>query len=169
MKTNKAQTTNPVSASASTDAYYLYHAYTEALKALIIDEVPIGAVIVKDGQIIARGYNKKEQLNDALAHAEILAIQEASTKLASWRLNDCTLYTTLEPCYMCASAILQARVGRVVYAAKDTKAGGESCLNLLSEQHFNHLPAQQFVEVPAYSDLVSNYFKRKRKTKVPGY
>jgi tRNA(adenine34) deaminase len=151
-----------MSNSVLTDKYYLYLAYQEALKALAIDEVPIGAVIVNDGHVIAYGYNQKELKQNSLAHAEIIAIEQASKTLNSWRLTDCTLYTTLEPCYMCAAVILQARLKRVVYAAHDKKGGGESCLQLFTNQHFNHKILCEYIEVSAYGKLISEYFQRKR-------
>jgi tRNA(adenine34) deaminase len=103
--------------------YYMNFAYQEALKALDEGEVPIGAVIEKDGRIIGRGYNRMEKLFDATAHAEILAIGAASSMLETWRLSGCTLYVTLEPCIMCLGALLQARIDAIVYAAPDPRLG----------------------------------------------
>lgn len=105
------------------DHHFMNRAYQEALKALDEGEVPVGAVVVHDEKIIGRGYNRIEALNDATAHAEIVAIGAASEYLETWRLNDCTLYVTLEPCLMCLGAILQSRVGRVVYGASDNRFG----------------------------------------------
>ena len=105
------------------DEHWLRQAYQEALRALDEGEVPIGAVIVKEGRIIGRGYNRIEGTNDASAHAEILAIGAASNYLEDWRLNDCTLYVTLEPCIMCMGAILQSRIARVVFGATDNNMG----------------------------------------------
>ncbi len=103
------------------------------------DEVPVGCVIVHDGQIIGRGHNQTESLQDATAHAEILAIGAASNALGSWRLLDCTLYVTLEPCAMCAGAIVLARIGRLVYGAADPKAGAcGSVLDVIHEPRLNH-------------------------------
>jgi len=102
---------------------FMQQAYQEALKALDEGEVPVGAVMVRDNRIIARGYNRIESLSDATAHAEIIAIGAASQACESWRLNDCTLYVTLEPCMMCLGAILQARIPSVVYAADDPRYG----------------------------------------------
>ncbi len=102
---------------------YMQAAFREAEKALKNEEVPIGAVIVFEGQIIARGYNQIELLQDATAHAEIIAIGAASEARETWRLNDCTLYVTLEPCMMCLGAILQSRIERIVYAASDNRFG----------------------------------------------
>lgn len=118
---------------------FMREALIEAQKAEAIGEVPIGAVIVKNNEIIARGHNLKERLKDPTAHAEIIAIKEASQKIGSWRLNDCTLYVTLEPCQMCTGAIIQARIGHVVFGTRDPKAGCVvSLFNLLDDQRFNH-------------------------------
>lgn len=103
--------------------YFMNGAYQEALKALDEGDVPVGAVIEKEGRIIARGYNRMEKCFDATAHAEILAIGAASTFLQSWRLDGCTLYVTLEPCLMCLGAALQSRVSAIVYGAPDTRLG----------------------------------------------
>lgn len=103
--------------------FYMNLAYQEALKAYDEGEVPIGAVIEKDGIIIGRGYNRIEALNDATAHAEIIAISAASSSLSTWRLNGCTIYVTLEPCLMCLGAILQSRIKCIVYGAHDNRMG----------------------------------------------
>ncbi|NLY44002.1 MAG: nucleoside deaminase [Clostridiaceae bacterium] len=122
-----------------TDKDYMLYALAEAKKAYKKDEVPIGAVIVKDDRIIARAHNLREKKHDATAHAEILAIQKACKKLGSWRLTDCDLYVTLEPCPMCAGAIIQARIRRLVIGATDPKAGaGGSVVNLFNVDKFNH-------------------------------
>ena len=105
------------------DHYFMHTAYQEAVKAFDEGEVPVGAVIEKGGAIIGRGYNRMENLPDATAHAEIIAISAASSKLSSWRLSDCTLYVTLEPCLMCLGAIMQARIGKIVYGATDSRFG----------------------------------------------
>ncbi|MBA4602073.1 tRNA adenosine(34) deaminase TadA [Thermoactinomyces sp. AMNI-1] len=118
---------------------YMKEALREAKKAQQLGEVPIGAVIVKDGQIVGRGYNRRELDNDPTAHAEMIAIREASARLDSWRLNDCDLYVTLEPCPMCAGAIIQARIDTVVYGTEDPKAGSAgTLLNILQDERFNH-------------------------------
>jgi len=118
---------------------YMHEAIIEAKKAAEIGEVPIGAVIVKDGKIISRAHNLRETLNDPTSHAEILAIQQASKKLGGWRLHGCTLYVTLEPCQMCAGAIIQSRIDHVVYGTIDPKAGCAGTIyNLLDEPLFNH-------------------------------
>jgi tRNA(adenine34) deaminase len=103
--------------------YFMQAAYQEALKALDEGEVPIGAVIEREGAIIGRGYNRVEQLSDATAHAEIIALTAASNSVDGWRLNGCTLYVTLEPCIMCLGALLQSRIDAIVYAARDPRLG----------------------------------------------
>ena len=128
------------------------------------DEVPIACLIVKDGVAIAEAANDRQQTRSPLGHAEIRAIEIASQKLGSWRLEDCTLYVTLEPCPMCAGAILQARIPKVVYGAKDPKAGADgSVVELLSGRGFNHAPNRvPGVEAETCAKLLSGYFKRKR-------
>lgn len=118
---------------------YMRAAIEEAKKAELKEEVPIGAVIVKEGEIIARGHNLRELHNDPTAHAEVIAIRQAAEMLNSWRLEDCSLYVTLEPCPMCAGAIVQARLDQVIYGTTDPKAGcGGTLMNLLQEPRFNH-------------------------------
>ncbi len=124
------------------DEYFMRLALREAERAVDHDDVPIGAVIVHDGEVIAAARNERELRSDPTAHAEMLALREASRRLESWRLLDTTLYVTLEPCAMCAGAIVLARVPRVVYAAEDPKAGAAgSVLNVLAEPRLNHRPA----------------------------
>ncbi|WP_108722134.1 tRNA adenosine(34) deaminase TadA [Gorillibacterium timonense] len=119
--------------------FWMEEALREADKARAIGEVPIGAVIVCDGEIIGRGHNLRETSADPTAHAEMIAIREASEALGAWRLLNCTLYVTLEPCPMCAGAIVQARVPTVVYGTPDPKAGcAGTLMNLLQESRFNH-------------------------------
>ena len=118
---------------------YMREALRQAKKAAEIGEVPIGCVIVYQDKIIARGYNKRNSKKTTLGHAELLAIQKASKRLGDWRLEDCTMYVTLEPCPMCAGAIVQARIPRVVIGAMNPKAGcAGSILNLLQVDRFNH-------------------------------
>ncbi|MGI6711240.1 MAG: tRNA adenosine(34) deaminase TadA [Bacillota bacterium] len=118
---------------------YIKEALVEAEKAFKKNEVPIGAIVVYRGKIIARAHNRKEERQDPTAHAEILAIQEAASQLNSWRLRDCTVYTTLEPCTMCSGALVQARVSSLVFGAWDIKAGAAgSLLNLVQFPRFNH-------------------------------
>ena len=118
---------------------YMREAIKQAKKAAAIGEVPIGCVIVHDGQVIGRGYNRRNTDKSTLAHAEITAIKRASKKLGDWRLEDCTLYVTLEPCQMCAGAIVQARIPEVMIGCMNPKAGcAGSIYNLLQEPAFNH-------------------------------
>lgn len=118
---------------------YMRAALQQAKKALALGEVPIGCVIVHDGKIIGRGYNRRNTDKNTLSHAEITAIRKASKKIGDWRLEDCTLYVTLEPCQMCAGAIVQARVTEVVMGCMNPKAGcGGSVLNILEMPEFNH-------------------------------
>lgn len=121
------------------DQTYMLEALVEAEKAAALGEVPIGAVIVYQNEIIARAHNLRETTQNATTHAELLAIQQACAKIGSWRLEDMTLYVTLEPCPMCAGAILQSRIPRVVYGARDVKAGCvDSLYRLLNDARFNH-------------------------------
>ena len=124
------------------DEKYMKEAIRQAKKAYALGEVPIGCVIVYDGKIIGRGYNRRNTDKNTLAHAEITAINKASKKIGDWRLEDCTLYVTLEPCQMCAGAIVQARISRVVMGSMNPKAGcGGSILNILEMPQFNHQAA----------------------------
>ncbi|MGP4068993.1 tRNA adenosine(34) deaminase TadA [Halobacillus sp. B29] len=121
------------------DEHYMQLAIKEAKKAEAEGEVPIGAVIVHHDEVIARGYNQRESSQLASSHAEFIAIERANGVIGSWRLEDCTLYVTLEPCPMCTGAILQSRIPRVVYGAKDPKAGcAGTLMNLLEDERFNH-------------------------------
>lgn len=118
---------------------FMRAAIEEAKKAELLGEVPIGAVVVKDGEIISRGHNLRETTQNPITHAEILAIQAAAEHVGSFRLEDCTLYVTLEPCVMCSGAIVMSRVPLVVYGAKDAKGGTvDSLMHLLNEPSFNH-------------------------------
>ena len=142
------------------DLLFLREALKEAEKAFSYGEVPIGAVVVKDRQVISRAFNRKEFLQDPTAHAEILAIREASRKLNSWRLEGCTLYSTVEPCVMCAGAIIQSRVDRVVYSVPDPKFGGvESIFRVLSDKRVNHRPEVLKLELPEALKLLKEFFK----------
>ena len=136
-----------------------------AKEAALADEVPVGCVIVHDGMIIARGRNQVEVLEDATAHAEILAIGSASTAMGSWRLSDCTLYVTLEPCAMCAGAIVLARMGRLVYGAADPKAGAcGSVLNVIHEPRLNHrAEVTSGVLAEECGRVLREFFLRKRR------
>jgi tRNA(adenine34) deaminase len=121
------------------DIYFMKEALKEARKAAKKGEVPIGAVVVKEDKIIGRGHNLRESANDPTAHAEIIAIRKASKKLKNWRLASCTLYVTVEPCIMCAGAIVLARIDRLVYGADDLKAGAvKSLYEAVSDRRLNH-------------------------------
>lgn len=137
----------------------------EALKAGAIGEVPIGAIVVKDDVIIGRGYNLRETGLDPTAHAEMIAIRQASQHLGAWRLSGCTLYVTLEPCPMCAGAIVQGRVDHVVYGASDPKAGCAGTLfNLLEEPRFNHQPTVLAgILEQECGDLLRDFFRSLRQ------
>ena len=149
------------------DEKYMYMAIMEAKKAREIGEVPIGAVIVFENEIIATGYNVRETTQSTLAHAELAAIKEANKKIGSWRLEDCTLYVTLEPCPMCAGAIIQSRIKRVVYGARDPKAGcAGTLMNLLDENKFNHqAELTTGVLEDECSSLLTSFFRELRKQK----
>src|SRR6266498_3294864 len=121
------------------DAYFMSEALRMAVRAYEAEEVPIGAVVVRDGKIIARAFNQVELLRDATAHAEMLALTQAEEVVGDWRLSDCTLYVTKEPCPMCAGAIVHVRLARIVYGASDPKGGAAgSVMNLLQFPTFNH-------------------------------
>lgn len=144
---------------------FMEMALEEARAAMAEDEVPIGAVVVHEGRVIARAHNQREQLRDPTAHAEMIAITQASVARASWRLDDCTLYVTLEPCPMCAGAIVQARIPRVVYGATDPKAGAVDTLyRLLDDSRLNHR-AETIAGVLAEpcSQILSQFFQAQRR------
>lgn len=129
----------PVPAAPSDDERFMRAALAEAAEAATLGDVPIGAVVVHDGRIIARGQNRREADRDPTAHAELLALRQAARHLGGWRLSGCTAYVTLEPCPMCAGALLQARVDRLVYGAADPKAGAAGgVVDLLYPVRFNH-------------------------------
>ena len=143
------------------------YAITQAKKALVNEDVPIGCVIIYQGKIIARGYNKRNKKKTTLAHAELDAIAKASRVLGDWRLEDCTMYVTLEPCQMCAGAIVQARIPRVVIGCMNPKAGcAGSILNLLQMQEFNHqVDVVRGVREEECSKLLSDFFRKLRERK----
>jgi tRNA(adenine34) deaminase len=148
-----------------TDEYYMKAALREAKKAKDINEVPIGAVIVLDGKIIARGHNKRESTNDPTTHAEIIAIRKASKKLNNWRLVNCEIYVTIEPCLMCMGAIINSRISSVIYGANDAKGGAiTSSLNINEVRNLNHYP---LIRGPVLEDeckaIITSFFKEKRK------
>jgi tRNA(adenine34) deaminase len=140
-------------------------ALREARAAEAGDEVPVGCVIVHEGTIVGRGHNQVERLQDATAHAEIVAIGAASNALQSWRLSECTLYVTLEPCAMCAGAMVLARVGRLVYGAADPKAGAcGSVLDVIHERRLNHrVEVTPGVLADECGDPLRAFFARKRR------
>lgn len=144
--------------------HFMQLALQEAEQALAEDEVPIGAVIVHRERVIASAHNQREQLRDPTAHAEMIAITQAAASLGSWRLEDCTLYVTLEPCVMCAGAIVLARIPRLVYAAADPKAGAVASLyQLLSDPRLNHrADVVAGVLAAAGGELLSRFFHGKR-------
>ncbi len=149
------------------DEYFMQKAIEQAKSALAYDEVPIGAVIVKDGEIIAVGNNFKERENCAVYHAEVVAIINACKKLNNWYLDGCTLYVTLEPCPMCCGAIVNSRIDRVVYGAKDLKSGAVvSLYNLLNDSKLNHqVQVTGRVLEAECSSILTDFFKKKREDK----
>ena len=149
---------------------FMKEALKEAEKAYKKLEVPVGAIIVKDGKIIARAYNQKESKTDTTKHAEILAIQKASKKLKSWRLIDCEMYVTLEPCTMCAGAIIHSRIKKVYIGAMDEKTGAVgSVLNLFEDYKFNHKPeVEKGILKEDCESLLKQFFKELRKLKSNG-
>lgn len=153
--------------SEARDEYYMREAIRQARKAEAIDEVPIGCVIVWQDHIIARGYNQRNKRKSTLAHAEILAMKKASKVVGDWRLEGCTMYVTLEPCPMCAGAIVQARIDRVVMGTMNAKAGcAGSVTNLLQMEGFNHrVETTQDVLHDECSSMLSSYFKGLRERK----
>ncbi len=149
------------------DIKYMKEAYKQAKKAYALMEVPIGCVIVHDGKIIGRGYNKRNTKGNTLAHAEIIAINKASHVLGDWRLENCTMYVTLEPCQMCAGAIVQSRIPCVVIGSMNPKAGcAGSILNLLQMPQFNH-QAEVITGVmeEECTKLLQDFFKELRQKK----
>lgn len=150
--------------SMETHQRFMQAAMEEARKAEALREVPIGAVVVKGDEIIGRGHNLRETTRDPLAHAELIAIKEASRHLDAWRLLDCRLYVTLEPCPMCAGAIVQARVPMVVYGTTDPKAGcAGTLMNLLQEERFNHrVDVLSGVLQEECSSMLTQFFRQLR-------
>ena len=146
---------------------FMKEAIRQAKKAYALREVPIGCVIVYEGKIIARGYNRRNTDKNTISHAEINAIRKASKKLGDWRLEGCTLYVTLEPCQMCAGAIVQARIDKVVIGSMNPKAGcAGSVLNLLEMDGFNHkVEVERGVLEEECSTMLSGFFKELRMEK----
>lgn len=149
------------------DIYFMRKALEQAGKAYKINEVPVGAVIVKNGKIIARGYNKKETRKDSTEHAEINAIKKACKKLNTWRLIGCTMYVTLEPCSMCAGAIIQSRIDRLCIGTMDEKTGScGSVLNLLEDYKFNHhVELENKICEKECREILKKFFRELRQTK----
>lgn len=145
--------------------HFMRLALEEAQQAVREDEVPIGAVIVREGRVIAAAHNQREQLHDPTAHAEMIAITQAAESLQSWRLDGCTLYVTLEPCPMCAGAILQARIPTVVYGAYDPKAGAvRSLYKLLEDPRLNHrCEIIEGVLADQCGGILSEFFQAQRR------
>ena len=146
---------------------FMKEALKEAKKAYDKLEVPVGCVIVKDGKIIARSHNQKETKLDTTKHAEILAIQKASKKIGAWRLLDCEMYVTLEPCTMCAGAIINSRIKKVYFGAKDAKTGAcGSVLNLFKDYTFNHkVEMEEGIMQEECEKILKDFFRELRKTK----
>ena len=149
------------------DERFMRQAITQAKKALKNGDVPIGCVIVREGKVIARGYNRRNMDRQSLAHAELMAIKKASKIVGDWRLEDCKMYVTLEPCQMCAGAIVQARIPEVIMAAENPKAGcAGSIMNLLQEDKFNHqVEIESGVLEEECSGILKDYFKELRNNK----
>ena len=149
------------------DNKYMKEALKEAQKSYNKEEIPVGAVIVKDGKIIGRGHNLKETKNDTTNHAEIISIKKASKKLKSWRLTGCTMYVTLEPCTMCAGALIQARLDKVVIGTMDEKTGAcGSVLNVVEDYKFNHrVEIEKGVMEKECKSIIQEFFKKLRGKK----
>ena len=149
------------------DEKYMRAAIREAKKAYALEEVPIGCVIVQNDKIIARGYNRRNTDKNTLAHAEIAAIRKASKKTGDWRIEDCTMYVTLEPCQMCAGAIVQSRLGKVVIGSMNPKAGcAGSVINLLQMKQFNHqVEMETGILEEECSTMLSGFFQELREKK----
>ncbi len=145
------------------DAKWMQEALKEAKNSFSNEEVPVGSVVVKDGSIIGRGWNRKEALKDPTAHAEIIAITAAANSMGDWRLEGCILYSTLEPCLMCAGAIIQARVSRVVYGAKDEKFGAFGSVIDIRDKNWNwKFKVTSGVLKEESAALLKEFFKERR-------
>ncbi len=146
------------------DEHYMKLALQQAQQAAESDEVPVGAVIVHGERTIALAHNQREQLNDPTAHAEMIAITQAAEAIGDWRLENCTLYVTLEPCLMCAGAILQARLGRLVYGASDPKAGAvESLFQTMVDNRLNHqVESTSGILAQECGEILSHFFQQQR-------
>ncbi|HXG62504.1 MAG TPA: tRNA adenosine(34) deaminase TadA [Planctomycetota bacterium] len=149
------------------DEHFMDEALRQAERAAAAGEVPVGAVIVKDGRILARAHNQVETLRDATAHAEMIAITQAAESLANWRLEGAELYVTIEPCPMCAGALVLSRVARIVYGADDPIAGAcGSVFNIVSEKRLNHrIPVVRGVRAERAADLIRSFFRSRREAR----
>ncbi|MEZ5231645.1 MAG: tRNA adenosine(34) deaminase TadA [Acidimicrobiales bacterium] len=150
--------------TAATDAALMELALAEARLALEHGDVPVGAVVVVDGEVVGRGHNERERRQDPTAHAEVLALQQAAAAVGSWRLGGATVVVTLEPCVMCAGALLSARVGRVVFGADDPKAGAAGSLyNVFADPRLNHeIPLRARVRAEECGALLTDFFEARR-------
>jgi tRNA(adenine34) deaminase len=149
----------------SADIAAMRLAIEEAVAAQVHGDVPIGAIVVRDGQVVARRHNERELTGDPTAHAEVLALRDAAEVVGHWRLTDCTLYVTLEPCVMCAGALVNARIGKVVYGATDPKAGAvESLYEVCADARLNHRPpVERGVLADECGALLKQFFAAKRR------
>ncbi len=148
------------------DGEFLAAALDEARLAAEHDDVPVGAVVVRDGVIIGRGHNRREVDRDPSAHAEVLAIRAAATKVGHWNLTGCSLFVTLEPCPMCAGALVQSRIKEVVWGAADPKGGAESLgIPILAHEKLNHQTSWRIMPSEECAELLRKFFQKKRKEK----
>jgi len=149
------------------DSHWMGEALKDAQKAATVGEVPVGAVVVMDGEIVGRGHNLRESQNDPTAHAEMVAIRDAARRLGRWRLGQCTLYVTLEPCPMCAGAIVNSRLDRIVYGASDQRAGAvRTVYQLCDDPKLNHrAEITSGVEMAVCSEILSSFFAQRRVEK----
>lgn len=145
--------------------YFMKEALKEAKKAYTKEEIPIGAIIVKDGKILSRAYNKREEKMISTAHSEILAIEKACKKLENWRLSDCEIYVTVEPCPMCAGAILNSRMKKLYFGTRDEKSGAVvSNIHMLDKEYLNHkMNYEEGMLKDECRDLLVDFFKKRRK------
>ena len=152
----------------STDEFYMAKALQLAEQAGAIGEVPVGAILVKDGEIVGEGFNQPISGCDPTAHAEIVAMRNAAKNFNNYRLNDCDLYVTIEPCTMCVGAMVHGRIRRVLFGALEPRAGAlQSQLQLMDQSHYNHsIEWQGGVLAQECGDLISSFFRRKRKSKI---
>lgn len=160
----------PISGIEAEDVKFMRQALREAQRAFNEQEVPVGAVIIQNGRVMARAHNRPRSLNDPTAHAEILALRRAGRKLGNYRLTDCTLYVTIESCAMCAGAIIQARLRRVVFGARDSKAGADgSVLSVLNHPKLNHhVEVSNGVLADDCVSILRDFFRARRKKKSIG-